>query len=336
MPSARASQCPRFLPPARRLSTAEADPRGASLAYRRAGRSWIRIDLADRLASHAHKVRSAGGADPVDAELATSVGLDEEALASLMSDVGFTRAGDAWRWRGRRRPGRIAASASHAFAELAKLSEEVRIDRFLFFIRLARSRTLAKASIAEGYVRMDGKRVEKPSDEVRVGSIVALPLRGRVRVLRVLSLPKRRGPASEARACYEELGVDEPRRSDIARRQKEPALMTYVVTDACIKCKYMDCVEVCPVDCFYEGEVMLVINPNECIDCGVCEPECPAEAILPDTESGQEKWLELNASFSADWPNITRKKESPADADEHKGEEGKYDKYFTPDAGSGD
>jgi NAD-dependent dihydropyrimidine dehydrogenase PreA subunit len=63
--------------------------------------------------------------------------------------------------------------------------------------------------------------------------------------------------------------------------------MTYVVTEACIKCKYMDCVEVCPVDCFYEGENMLVINPSECIDCGVCEPECPAEAILPDTEAGQ-------------------------------------------------
>ena len=65
--------------------------------------------------------------------------------------------------------------------------------------------------------------------------------------------------------------------------------MTYVVTDACIKCKYTDCVEVCPVDCFYEGENMLVINPSECIDCGVCEPECPAEAILPDTEDGTEK-----------------------------------------------
>ena len=75
--------------------------------------------------------------------------------------------------------------------------------------------------------------------------------------------------------------------------------MTYVVTDACIKCKYMDCVEVCPVDCFYEGEVMLVINPNECIDCGVCEPECPAEAILPDTESGLEKWPELNSEFAS-------------------------------------
>ena len=61
----------------------------------------------------------------------------------------------------------------------------------------------------------------------------------------------------------------------------------------------MDCVEVCPVDCFYEGENMLVINPSECIDCGVCEPECPAEAILPDTESGLEQWLELNTTFSA-------------------------------------
>ena len=89
--------------------------------------------------------------------------------------------------------------------------------------------------------------------------------------------------------------------------------MTYVVTDACIRCKYMDCVEVCPVDCFYEGENMLVINPSECIDCGVCEPECPAEAILPDTESGLEKWLEVNATYSAEWPNITRKKDSPAE-----------------------
>ena len=65
--------------------------------------------------------------------------------------------------------------------------------------------------------------------------------------------------------------------------------MTYVVTDQCIKCKYMDCVEVCPVDCFYEGANMLVISPDECIDCGVCEPECPVEAILPDTEDDAEK-----------------------------------------------
>ncbi|MEP7008465.1 MAG: ferredoxin FdxA [Sphingomonas bacterium] len=113
--------------------------------------------------------------------------------------------------------------------------------------------------------------------------------------------------------------------------------MTYVVTDACIKCKYMDCVEVCPVDCFYEGENMLVINPSECIDCGVCEPECPAEAILPDTESGLEQWLELNNSFSSQWPNVTRKNDqTPADADEHKGETGKYDKFFSPEPGTGD
>jgi ATP-dependent RNA helicase SUPV3L1/SUV3 len=104
---------------------ADADPRGASLAYRRAGRSWVRIDLADRLASHARKVHSAGGTDPIDAALATSIGVDEEALGRLMNDVGFTRAGDAWRWRGRRapRPDRRSA-ASPAFAELAKLKKK--------------------------------------------------------------------------------------------------------------------------------------------------------------------------------------------------------------------
>ena len=70
--------------------------------------------------------------------------------------------------------------------------------------------------------------------------------------------------------------------------------MTYVVTENCIKCKYMDCVEVCPVDCFYVGENMLVIHPDECIDCGVCEPECPAEAILPDSDDRATDWAELN------------------------------------------
>jgi ferredoxin len=75
--------------------------------------------------------------------------------------------------------------------------------------------------------------------------------------------------------------------------RREGSSMTYVVTDLCIKCKYTDCVEVCPVDCFYEGENMLVINPDECIDCGVCEPECPAEAIVPDTEASAEKWAGL-------------------------------------------
>ena len=87
----------------------------------------------------------------------------------------------------------------------------MRIDRFLFFIRLVKSRTLAQALIETGHVRIDSRRVEKSSDEVRVGSIVALPLRGEVRVLRVLGLPARRGPAPEARACYEELGIDEPK-----------------------------------------------------------------------------------------------------------------------------
>lgn len=112
--------------------------------------------------------------------------------------------------------------------------------------------------------------------------------------------------------------------------------VTYVVTEACIKCKYMDCVEVCPVDCFYEGDNMLVINPNECIDCGVCEPECPAEAILPDTESGLEQWLELNSKYAETWPNITQKRESPADADDFKGVDGKFDKYFSEEPGQGD
>ena len=74
--------------------------------------------------------------------------------------------------------------------------------------------------------------------------------------------------------------------------------MAYIVMDACIRCKYMDCVEVCPVDCFYEGENMLGIHPDECIDCGVCEPECPVEAIAPDTEDDEDKkWLKLNESM---------------------------------------
>jgi ribosome-associated heat shock protein Hsp15 len=85
----------------------------------------------------------------------------------------------------------------------------VRIDRFLHCIRLVKSRTLAQSVIESGYVRIDGKRVEKSSEEVRAGSIVALPLHDKVRVLRVLDLPQRRGPPAEARACYEELGIDE-------------------------------------------------------------------------------------------------------------------------------
>ena len=98
-----------------------ADPRGAMLAYRRLGRDWLRIDLADRLASHAHKVRSAGGDEPVDEALAASVGLDSEGIARLMTEIGFARSGDSWRWRGRRHRGDRPAAPSHAFAELAKL-----------------------------------------------------------------------------------------------------------------------------------------------------------------------------------------------------------------------
>ena len=112
--------------------------------------------------------------------------------------------------------------------------------------------------------------------------------------------------------------------------------MTYIVNDSCIKCKFTDCVEVCPVDCFYEGDNMLVIHPDECIDCGVCEPECPVDAIKPDSEPGLEKWLELNRKFSETWPNITSKKAAPVDADDFRDEKGKYEKYFTDKPGSGD
>jgi ferredoxin len=111
--------------------------------------------------------------------------------------------------------------------------------------------------------------------------------------------------------------------------------MTYVVTESCIRCKYMDCVEVCPVDCFYEGENMLVIHPDECIDCGVCEPECPVEAIVPDTEDGLDKWLELNREYSEKWPNITKKGEGPGDADTYAKEAGKFEKFFSPTPGQG-
>jgi ferredoxin len=100
--------------------------------------------------------------------------------------------------------------------------------------------------------------------------------------------------------------------------------MTYVVTDNCIKCKYMDCVEVCPVDCFYAGENMLVISPDECIDCGVCEPECPAEAIFPDTDSrATGEWSALNKTYAEVWPNLAHRDPPPADADAWNGVAGK-------------
>ena len=111
--------------------------------------------------------------------------------------------------------------------------------------------------------------------------------------------------------------------------------MTYVVTEDCIRCKHMDCIEVCPVDCFYEGENMLVIHPDECIDCGVCEPECPAEAILPDTEDAAMQWLELNREYSEKWPNIVQMGTPPADAEKWQGVKNKFADHFSAEPGSG-
>lgn len=105
--------------------------------------------------------------------------------------------------------------------------------------------------------------------------------------------------------------------------------MTFVVTEACIKCKFMDCVEVCPVDCFYAGENMLVIHPDECIDCGVCEPECPAEAILPDTEPLAQPWLELNRQYASIWPNLAEKGTTPPDADAWQDVPNKFAEHFS-------
>ncbi len=94
--------------------------------------------------------------------------------------------------------------------------------------------------------------------------------------------------------------------------------MTYVVTEACIRCKYTDCVDVCPVDCFHEGPNFLVIDPDECIDCTLCVAECPAEAIFAedDVPAEQAQLIQLNAELAKIWPVITQRKEPPADADE--------------------
>ena len=103
--------------------------------------------------------------------------------------------------------------------------------------------------------------------------------------------------------------------------------MTFVVTENCIKCKYTDCVEVCPVDCFHEGPNFLVIDPEECIDCTLCEPECPAEAIYPedDLPDGQDNFTQLNADLSLQWPVITEQKDPPLDAVEWDGKENKLE-----------
>ena len=117
--------------------------------------------------------------------------------------------------------------------------------------------------------------------------------------------------------------------------------MTYLVTDNCIRCKHMDCVEVCPVDCFYEGENFLAINPDECIDCGVCTPECPVGAIVPENAldfEERERWTDINLKYSLLWPNITeaRPEDVPSDAAEWDGVENKYEQYFSEAPGKGD
>jgi ferredoxin len=101
--------------------------------------------------------------------------------------------------------------------------------------------------------------------------------------------------------------------------------MAFVVTENCIKCKFTDCVDVCPVDCFHEGPNFLVIDPDECIDCTLCEPECPANAIhsVDELPEGQEMFAELNAELSKKWPLITSVQDALPDADEWNGKEGK-------------
>lgn len=106
--------------------------------------------------------------------------------------------------------------------------------------------------------------------------------------------------------------------------------MAYIVNDKCIMCKHTDCVEVCPVDCFYEGENMLVINPDECIDCGVCVPECPEEAIISDNDDSLTDgfdWVKYNLEKSLEWPNITEKKDPLPEYENYQGIDNKI-KYL--------
>ena len=112
--------------------------------------------------------------------------------------------------------------------------------------------------------------------------------------------------------------------------------MTYVVTDSCIKCKYMDCLVVCPVNCFYEGQNMLVISPEECIDCGVCVPECPVDAIKPDSEPDLDRWVQINADYAKCWPNVTVRREPPDDAKQWELIPDKFATCFSAEPGLGD
>ena len=108
--------------------------------------------------------------------------------------------------------------------------------------------------------------------------------------------------------------------------------MAYVITENCINCKYQDCIEECPVDCFHEGENMLVIDPGECIDCAVCEPTCPSDAIISAGDPDYEKWVEFNAKYARIWPGIVRKGVVLPDADAWVNQPGKL-KYLSPKPG---
>ena len=119
-------------------------------------------------------------------------------------------------------------------------------------------------------------------------------------------------------------------------RASTEKIMTYIVNDNCINCRFTDCVEVCPVDCFYIGENTIVIHPDECIDCGVCEPECPVDAIQADSDPGADKWLEYNKEMSEIWPNITMKRDPLPEAEKHREEEGKFEKYGSKNPGEED
>ena len=114
--------------------------------------------------------------------------------------------------------------------------------------------------------------------------------------------------------------------------------MAYVITEPCIGTKDKSCVDVCPVDCIHgkDDDEMLYIDPEVCIDCGACVPECPADAIVPDIDREAAPWMEVNKRWSAVWPVISLRGETPADADAHRGEAGKYEKYFSAEPGEGD
>ncbi|QZS52598.1 ferredoxin FdxA [Rhodococcus opacus] len=107
--------------------------------------------------------------------------------------------------------------------------------------------------------------------------------------------------------------------------------MTFVVTEDCIKCKYTDCVDVCPVPtCFHEGDNMLVIDPAVCIDCGICEPACPVDAILPDSYEEAEVWVDLNRDYASKWPAILKSKPAPTDAEDFRDVSDKFAQHFSP------